>query len=108
MGADQLTIAEIREETALDMKELLKNLRPFIENDVLKVANGPELTPGALIIANDDFVKRGTTIKLMPTSQKDKGDGMIQREAAQRFQPSVPLIKKVIDILLEKNFIERK
>ena len=33
--------------------------------------------------------------------------GMIQREAAQRFQPSVPLIKKVIDILLEKNFIER-
>ena len=34
--------------------------------------------------------------------------GMIQREAAQRFQPSVPLIKKVIDILLEKNFIERK
>ena len=34
--------------------------------------------------------------------------GMIQREAAQRFQPSVPLIKKVIDIFLEKNFIDRK
>ena len=48
----------------------MKNLRPFIENDVLKVANGPELNPETLIIANDDFVKRGTTIKLMPTSQK--------------------------------------
>ena len=53
-------------------------MRPCIDNDVLKVsesplnftASGSELNENTLIIANDDFVKKGITIKLMPTSQK--------------------------------------
>ena len=35
-------------------------------------ASGSELNENTLIIANDDFVKKGITIKLMPTSQKGK------------------------------------
>merc|ERR1711917_17451 len=167
--ADQLTLSEIRRETALDNKELLKQIKPCVENDILKIVTGQsinELTDETLFAANDAFMKRGTTVKLVPSSQKgfrfnlsiyinsysglDKGDNLsagdiksvnqsveedrkfwvqaciarimkslkeatystlIQRihsEAANRFQPSTSLIKKSIEVLLEKSFIERK
>ena len=54
------------------------------------------------------YVFKARIMKRVKTANFTDLIGMIQREAAQRFQPSVPLIKKVIDILLEKNFIERK
>jgi hypothetical protein len=79
--ADKLTTEQIKELTALDEKELIKQLKPCIENDVLKVisGNGGDLSGNVLLQANDDFVKRGTTVKLVP-SNKDKGDGLAQSE----------------------------
>jgi cullin 2 len=151
---DKLTTEQIKEQTALDEKELMKQLKPCIENDVLKVIEGNkggDLTSGNILLlaANDDFVKRGTTVKLVP-SNKDKGDslaqserhsiiqsveedrrywvhaciarllkekkqinytdliGLIQKEAGNRFQPTIQLIKNSIEVLIEKSFIERK
>ena len=51
--------------------ELIKQLKPCIENDVLKVisGNGGDLSGNVLLQANDDFVKRGTTVKLVPSNK---------------------------------------
>ena len=44
-----------------------------MENDILKIVTGQpinELTDETLFAANDAFMKRGTTVKLVPSSQK--------------------------------------
>ena len=53
--------------------ELLKQIKPCVENDILKIVTGQpinELTDETLFAANDAFMKRGTTVKLVPSSQK--------------------------------------
>jgi len=51
----------------------MKQLKPCLENDVLKVIGGNkggDLTCGNIVlVANDDFVKRGTTVKLVPSNK---------------------------------------
>ena len=51
----------------------MKQIKPCVENDILKIVTGQpinELTDETLFAANDAFMKRGTTVKLVPSSQK--------------------------------------
>ena len=62
-----------QERKILFFSELLKQIKPCVENDILKIVTGQsinELTDETLFAANDAFMKRGTTVKLVPSSQK--------------------------------------
>jgi len=117
---------------------------------VLKVFGDGEIEEYSTLQVNDEFNRKGTKVKLIPNTQRDKTDTMsdrdrasviklvdedrrywlqaciarvmkklrqasfadliqqIKTEAGSRFHPTVPMIKKSIDSLLEKSFIERK
>ena len=65
----------------------MKQIKPCVDNDVLKTGVGDLITENTVFTANDEFTKRGTTIRLLPSSQKGNNifTGMINNLTLLKF-----------------------
>lgn len=77
---DQVSIKELYDLTELDTKEIQKQLRPMLEQELLRLVGDGELTEFSTIIVNDGFEKKGTKVKMTPNAQKESN--LTEREKA--------------------------
>ncbi|CAF4869208.1 unnamed protein product [Rotaria sp. Silwood1] len=139
----KLTLNEIQEATKLNMKELEKQILPFMENKFL-LNDTNNLTPMSVISINFEYKSKRTKFKILTTAQKEtnqdsqvshkivdddrkfylqavivrimksrktlKHNLLIEEiitQSKQRFIPSIHVIKKCIEILIDKQYLER-
>jgi len=81
---EHMSVKEMQDHTDLDTKEVHKQLRPLIDNELLVLLGGGELTEFTTLAINDNFEKKGTKVKLTPNAQKD--NSMTDKERASVFQ----------------------
>nr|XP_022308611.1 LOW QUALITY PROTEIN: cullin-2-like [Crassostrea virginica] len=141
-SSDILTFHDIRENTNLPEKELLKQLQTLIDTKI--VSTEGEVTSCSCISLNLGYTNKRTKFKITTAIQKDSSQEveqthnaveedrkmylqaaivrimkarkilkhamLIQEVISQsraRFAPSVPMIKKCIESLIDKSYLER-
>lgn len=54
------------------VQQKLQQIKPIVENEVLKVFGAGELTEYSTFLPNDEFAKKGTKVRLIPMTQRGK------------------------------------
>ncbi|CAG8443676.1 9696_t:CDS:10 [Ambispora gerdemannii] len=121
---DMLTFKEICEHTRLNEQELKRVLKPLIDLAAFIISPTGSLNESTEIKLNMEFSNKRTKIKISSSLQSDSPQETdatrravdedrklylqeIIDQAKSRFTPSVPMIKKCIEQLLDKQYLER-
>lgn len=143
--ADEVSYAEILENTKLSEEQLIKQIQSLLESKLLLASNSEKSIESGSFVLNKEYSNKRTKFKLTAVIQKEttqqeveqthvsvdedrklylqaaivrimkarkilRHNALIQElinQAKNRFSPNISMIKKCIEALIDKQYIER-
>ncbi|KAJ8313728.1 hypothetical protein KUTeg_008289 [Tegillarca granosa] len=102
-NCDCLTFKDLLDNTKLPSKELSKQLESLLETKIISTEG--DINHNSTFSLNGSYTNKRTKFKITAAAQKDTPHVISQARA--RFAPSIPMIKKCIEALIDKQYIER-
>uniref|UniRef100_A0A3P8VWD4 Cullin 2 n=1 Tax=Cynoglossus semilaevis TaxID=244447 RepID=A0A3P8VWD4_CYNSE len=97
---------ELQDSTQMNEKELQKTIKSLLDVKMLNhELQKEEIEAESTFSLNMGFTSKRTKFKITTSMQKDTPQVINQSKA--RFNPSISMIKKCIEVLIDKQYIER-
>uniref|UniRef100_A0A673ZQF0 Cullin 2 n=1 Tax=Salmo trutta TaxID=8032 RepID=A0A673ZQF0_SALTR len=97
---------ELQDSTQMNEKELQKTIKSLLDVKMLNHdSQKEEIEAESTFSLNMSFTSKRTKFKITTSMQKDTPQVINQSKA--RFNPSISMIKKCIEVLIDKQYIER-
>uniref|UniRef100_A0A3Q3FE10 Cullin 2 n=1 Tax=Labrus bergylta TaxID=56723 RepID=A0A3Q3FE10_9LABR len=105
-NSQTVTYKELQDGTQMNEKELQKTIRSLLDVKMLNHDSEKEdIEVESTFSLNMSFTSKRTKFKITTSMQKDTPQVINQSKA--RFNPSISMIKKCIEVLIDKQYIER-
>uniref|UniRef100_A0A3Q0T925 Cullin 2 n=1 Tax=Amphilophus citrinellus TaxID=61819 RepID=A0A3Q0T925_AMPCI len=105
-NSETVTYKELQDGTQMNEKELQKTIKSLLDVKMLNHdSEKEEIETESTFSLNMSFTSKRTKFKITTSMQKDTPQVINQSKA--RFNPSISMIKKCIEVLIDKQYIER-
>uniref|UniRef100_A0A3Q2PVJ3 Cullin 2 n=1 Tax=Fundulus heteroclitus TaxID=8078 RepID=A0A3Q2PVJ3_FUNHE len=105
-NSQTVTYKELQDGTQMNEKELQKTIKSLMDVKMLNHdSQKEEIEAESTFSLNMSFTSKRTKFKITTSMQKDTPQVINQSKA--RFNPSISMIKKCIEVLIDKQYIER-
>uniref|UniRef100_A0A3Q2CM58 Cullin 2 n=1 Tax=Cyprinodon variegatus TaxID=28743 RepID=A0A3Q2CM58_CYPVA len=105
-NSQTVTYKELQDGTQMNEKELQKTIKSLMDVKMLNHdSQKEEIETESTFSLNMSFTSKRTKFKITTSMQKDTPQVINQSKA--RFNPSISMIKKCIEVLIDKQYIER-
>ncbi|XP_078393737.1 cullin-2 isoform X6 [Cetorhinus maximus] len=105
-NSEIVTYKELQDSTQMNEKELTKTIKSLLDVKMINHdSNKANVDLDSVFSLNMGFSSKRTKFKITTSMQKDTPQVISQSRA--RFNPSISMIKKCIEVLIDKQYIER-
>uniref|UniRef100_A0A2K6UAL4 Cullin 2 n=1 Tax=Saimiri boliviensis boliviensis TaxID=39432 RepID=A0A2K6UAL4_SAIBB len=105
-NSEMVSYKELQDSTQMNEKELTKTIKSLLDVKMINHDSEKEdIDAESSFSLNMNFSSKRTKFKITTSMQKDTPQVISQSRA--RFNPSISMIKKCIEVLIDKQYIER-
>uniref|UniRef100_A0A670Z971 Cullin family profile domain-containing protein n=1 Tax=Pseudonaja textilis TaxID=8673 RepID=A0A670Z971_PSETE len=105
-NSEIISYKELQDSTQMNEKELIKTIKSLLDVKMINHDSDKENVEAVSTFSlNMNFSSKRTKFKITTSMQKDTPQVISQSRA--RFNPSISMIKKCIEVLIDKQYIER-
>uniref|UniRef100_A0A2K5CTP3 Cullin 2 n=1 Tax=Aotus nancymaae TaxID=37293 RepID=A0A2K5CTP3_AOTNA len=105
-NSETVSYKELQDSTQMNEKELTKTIKSLLDVKMINHDSEKEdIDAESSFSLNMNFSSKRTKFKITTSMQKDTPQVISQSRA--RFNPSISMIKKCIEVLIDKQYIER-